>query len=93
MEIGILIPSILTILILLFAIYQQRTFRRTEQHLQDRLSKKDRETEFLQQTFRHTEQHLQDRLSEKDKETEFLQQTFRHTEKQLTNQLLKYLQE
>ena len=100
MEIGILIPSIITILILIVSIYQQQafrrteqTFRRTEQHLQDRLSERNEEVESLQQTFRRTEQHLQDRLSEKDEETESLQQTFRRTEQHLINQLLKYLQE
>ena len=81
-EIVHLIPLILTILILLFSIYQQQTFRRTEQNLQDRLFEKNKEVESLQQTFRRTEQTFQD-----------TQQTFQQIEERLRDQLLKSLQE
>ena len=87
MEIGILLT--LTILILLFSIYQRQTFRRIEQTFQD-----------TQQTFQQTEQNLQSRLSEKNKEVKSLQQTFQRTEQtfqqteeRLRDQLFKSLQE
>ena len=88
MEIGILISLTLTILILLFSIYQQKTFRRTkqtfqqiEQNFQDRLFEKNKEVESLQRTFRRTVQTFQN-----------TQQTFQQIEGQLRDQLLKPLQ-
>ena len=88
MEIGILISLALTILILLFSMYQQKTFRRTEktfrdteQNLQDRLFEKNKEVESLQRTFQRTVQTFQN-----------TQQTFQRIEERLRDQLLKSLQ-
>ena len=101
METGILLT--LTILILFFSIYQQKTFRdtqrtfqntqqtfqQTERNLQNRLSVKNKEVESLRQTFRRIEQTFRDT----QRTFQNTQQTFQQTEERLRDQLFKSLQE
>ena len=78
MEIGILIPLILTILILLFSGSRQRsTFRQIETRLRDALLEKIEEINLLQRHHHQTETRLQDKLLEKIEGVEHLLRQYR----------------